>query len=80
MTNSTGHRIQIGVKLPEDLIRELDEWLAGKSLPPTRTQVIEQAIRKWLDWDREKDKVIRAAQTRSRDAKELKREPFEEPA
>ena len=42
-------REQVGVKLPPELIKRLDSYCASQPAPPTRTAVIEAAIRAFLD-------------------------------
>lgn len=45
-------RIQIGIRLPEDLIHELDEARAAMEWPVERTAIIERVIREWLKGQR----------------------------
>lgn len=47
------NRIAIGLKLPPDLLAEVDDVQRKLSLPVTRTGIIEQALREWLDRHRE---------------------------
>jgi metal-responsive CopG/Arc/MetJ family transcriptional regulator len=41
-------RIQIGLKLPRDLIERIDKAKAALPVEPQRTAVIEAAIEDWL--------------------------------
>jgi metal-responsive CopG/Arc/MetJ family transcriptional regulator len=47
------NRIAIGIKLPPDLIEEVDQARDEFDFPPSRTEVIEKAIREWLDRHRQ---------------------------
>lgn len=43
----------MSLALDPDLLARLDDWLAAQEFPPTKTAVIEAAIKAFLD-DREK--------------------------
>lgn len=46
------HRKAIGVKLPPDLIDEVDEVRQRQDFPIERTAIIERALREWLERNR----------------------------
>ena len=41
-------RIQVGLKLPPELIGEIDQVRKSMDFAPDRTAVIERAIKEWL--------------------------------
>lgn len=41
-------RIPIGLKLPPDLIEEVDNLRQAHDFPPDRTEIIERALRDWV--------------------------------
>lgn len=43
------NRIPINATLDPDLVKELDEWIAGQPIRTSRAAVIEAAIRAYLD-------------------------------
>lgn len=43
------NRIAIGLKLPPSLIEEVDAARNEFEFPPSRTEIIEKAVREWLD-------------------------------
>lgn len=43
------HRKAIGVKLPTDLIEEVDAFRSRQDFPIERTAIIERALREWLE-------------------------------
>ena len=46
------NRVQIGMKLPPELLRELDQFCEEQIGRPTRTGVVEDAIRMFLTMKR----------------------------
>jgi metal-responsive CopG/Arc/MetJ family transcriptional regulator len=49
------NKVQTAVRLTEQLLSELDEFCLSQKLPPSRTRVIEAAIRDYIE--REKPPV-----------------------
>ena len=41
--------VQVGLRLDEDLLERLGEWIEKQPIRTTRTAVIEAAIEAWLD-------------------------------
>lgn len=50
----TGHAIALWV--PEDLYSELEQWREEQRVAPTRTDVLELALREFLAREREREK------------------------
>jgi len=57
MKKSTPTRIRpmVSFTLDPDVVERLEAWLGKQEFPPTKSQVVETAIRDWLD-RREKKK------------------------
>jgi hypothetical protein len=47
-TEITELRRRMAVRMPPDLVRDLDKWCEAQSPPVTRTATVETAIRAWL--------------------------------
>jgi metal-responsive CopG/Arc/MetJ family transcriptional regulator len=39
----------ISVRLPDDLLAQLDSWIGNQRVPPNRARVMELALREFLD-------------------------------
>lgn len=44
----------ISIRLPEDLLVDLDQWIDGQRVPPNRAKVLETALREFLARERKK--------------------------
>ncbi len=49
----TGHAIALWV--PDELYTELEEWRSEQRVPPTRTDVLELALREFLQREKERE-------------------------
>ena len=45
----------VHIRIPAELLTSLDARLSRRSLPPTRTAAILQAVERWIDWDTRKE-------------------------
>jgi|GEM_PF-2099057 len=48
----------VSYALDPDLLKRLDDWISRQEVPPSKTAVIEAALKSWLD-DREPERKRR---------------------
>ncbi len=46
---SKSRSVPISIRLPEDLLTDLDGWINGQRVPPNRAAVLAIALREFLD-------------------------------
>ena len=44
--------VPISIRLPEDLLSEMDVWIDQQRVPPNRAKVLEIALREFLERER----------------------------